>query len=581
MKHRLRVLLVDDDEDEYILTCGMLSDRTIRPRDQEPVRGDQEPVRYDVEWSADYDAALEVLRRQQHDVYLVDYQLGKRTGLDLLREAVSTPGFNRPIILLTGQGSYAVDLEAMRAGATDYLNKGEVTPALLERAIRYALERKRTESELRAAQDELEARVQERTQELAQANQELRTEIIERRRAENALDTERQRLFSLLDQLPAFIYLQSADYSIPFANKQFWQLFGSPRGRPCYSVMCGQDQPCKLCPTFRVFATQQPVEWEWTSPDGRCYQVYDYPFTDVDGSPLVLELGLEITARKRIEAQLEQNNRDLTALSQDLQRALEQEHAARTMLVQAEKFAAMGRMVASVAHELNNPLQIIKNCLFLTQQELSPTAPHQEYLDMAFSETQRLSNLVTQLRELYRPRTPAPRDPVNLLAVLAGVRSLLAPQMDARSVRWEQPPSSPACTVLGIPDQLKQVFLNLCGNAIDAMQPAGGVLAVCIDAGAEPGFARITFRDTGSGIPPENLGKIFEPFFTSKSSGLGLGLPISYEIIERHSGRIRAENGPDGGAVFTVWLPLAGEYAPTGSQPAIPQELPLAERKGG
>jgi PAS domain S-box-containing protein len=131
---QVRVLLVDDDEDDYVLTRDWFSQ----------MQGDP----FKLEWVESYDAALEAIARHQHDVYLFDYRLGERTGLELLREAVAK-GCSTPIILLTGQGDHEVDIEAMKAGAADYLEKSQIGAPLLERSIRYAIERKRTEEALR------------------------------------------------------------------------------------------------------------------------------------------------------------------------------------------------------------------------------------------------------------------------------------------------------------------------------------------------------------------------------------------------------------------------------------------------
>lgn len=719
MEHRLKILLVDDDEDEFALTRALLADRSY-------LADGNLPVRFQLEWVATYPAALEAFQKNQFDVYLVDYRLGERDGLDLLRAAKAC-GCTAPVILLTGKGSYAIDVEAMQVGAHDYLVKGELTAPLLERTIRYAMERKRAEDSLLKSHEELELRVRERTLDLARTNQELREEIAERQRVEAALQAERQRLFSLLDELPAFVYLQAPDYSIRFANCHFQEQFGQPQGRCCYDVIRKQQEPCAECPTFQVFKTKAPVEWEWRLADGRSFQVYDYPFTDVDGAPLVLELGIDITRRKQVEAQLEANNRALLELSlaernqrqfsdglvqataalnsslnldevldrileqiqrvipcqaaaillvdgqrvqvarhrgfeglipkwdlldltfaleaipflktmsvscepllvpdphtaplgfsvpgfewvrsyaaaplqsdaqlvgflnvlsdrpgffseetvvrlsafaahavaaiqnarlyKELQSALEQEQAVRARLVQAEKLAGMGRMVASVAHELNNPLQTIKNCLYLIQQELQPEDALHDYLEMAFSETQRLSQLVTQLRELHRPHNLLPMQPIALLDILAEVRLLLEPQLKGAGVGWQQPARPRNSLVCGVPDQLKQVFLNISTNAIEAMQPGGGTLAIRLVWNAAAGEVGVIFQDSGPGISKENQAKIFEPFITTKPVGLGLGLPICNEIIERHSGRISVDSQPGRGTAFTVWLPVVG-----------------------
>jgi PAS domain S-box-containing protein len=131
-------------------------------------------------------------------------------------------------------------------------------------------------------------------------------DITERKQAEEAVHSERQRFFALLEKLPAFVYLQAPDHSIRFANRYYRKQFGDTEGVPCYKSLWGRDEPCEVCPTFKVFDTGQPQIWEWDqAPDGRCYEIYDYPFTDIDGTKLVLEMGTDITERKRAYEQIE------------------------------------------------------------------------------------------------------------------------------------------------------------------------------------------------------------------------------------------------------------------------------------
>lgn len=136
------------------------------------------------------------------------------------------------------------------------------------------------------------------------AVQAIARDITQRKRVEEALEAERRRLFSLLDGLPALVYLQAPDYSIRFSNLYFWERFGKPGKKPCYEVFHGREEPCKECPTFRIFDTKSPREWEGIEPDGRTYQFNTYPFSDIDGSPLALVLGIDITDRKQAEAAL-------------------------------------------------------------------------------------------------------------------------------------------------------------------------------------------------------------------------------------------------------------------------------------
>ena|GEM_PF-6727925 len=165
MKSSVRVLLVDDDEEEFAMVRDML--RRVPP---EALR-----YQYELEWAGTYQEGLEALDRHSHDLYIFDYHLGEKTGLDLLKYA-SVAAHQAPIIILTGQSSYDIDLTAMQYGAADYLIKDQMTPFALERSMRYALERAQTLSEL-------ERLVEERTQDLEQANQVLLTEINRRREA--------------------------------------------------------------------------------------------------------------------------------------------------------------------------------------------------------------------------------------------------------------------------------------------------------------------------------------------------------------------------------------------------------------
>ena len=154
----IRVLMVDDDEDEFVIVSRHLKKATA--------------ASYTVDWVDSFDRAMESVAQAAHDIYLLDYNLGERTGIDLLR-TMREAGSTRPVILLTGQGNIDVDVLAMEMGAFDYLEKGAVAPALLERALRYALENPRVREELRVANEALEQRVEERTAELNRSNTQL------------------------------------------------------------------------------------------------------------------------------------------------------------------------------------------------------------------------------------------------------------------------------------------------------------------------------------------------------------------------------------------------------------------------
>ncbi|MEA4908010.1 MAG: response regulator [Chloroflexi bacterium] len=174
-----KILLVEDDEDDLLLTRSLLKN--------------EGRAQFELDWTPDYDIALERIRGEAPDVVLVDYRLGMKNGLELIREAIEQ-GYRGAAILLTGHGDYELDIEAMHAGAVDYLVKSEVTARLLERTIRYAVERTQTEEILRRAKQELELRVQERTRAFLKAIEELQNEITERKRVEAELAEVQRRL---------------------------------------------------------------------------------------------------------------------------------------------------------------------------------------------------------------------------------------------------------------------------------------------------------------------------------------------------------------------------------------------------
>lgn len=242
-------------------------------------------------------------------------------------------------------------------------------------------------------------------------------------------------------------------------------------------------------------------------------------------------------------------------LYNELRSVLQTEQSTRAQLVQAQKLSAMGRMVASVAHELNNPLQTIKNCLFLTQYDIPEDAEGQAYIDMALSETKRLSNLVMQLREVYRPGGGGPRKPLSLPQLVNEVYVVLKPHLQEHHVTWNQLAYAEDIIVTADSNQMKQVLLNICLNAIEAMQPDGGTLTIDTYENPETSEIALSIEDNGPGIPPDQVSHLFEPFFTTKETGTGLGLAICYDIIQSHGGRIDVKSIVNQGAKFTVYLP--------------------------
>jgi two-component system NtrC family sensor kinase len=244
-------------------------------------------------------------------------------------------------------------------------------------------------------------------------------------------------------------------------------------------------------------------------------------------------------------------------LLDELKKALETEQGMRNQLVQADKLAALGKMVSVIAHEINNPIQTIKNTFYLLDDQIIPGSPAAESLKMASTEAKRISDLVAQLRGTYATGSRA-ITLVNVLELLLEVHDLLLPQLKQNNVEWCEEDGLQPYIVLAVRNNLKQVFINLCLNAMEAMEADhGGKITVNLRPSEDGQRVGIDFHNTGPLISDQALPHIFDPFFTTKRNGTGLGLSISYDIIRQHQGEILVESALGKGVTFTVWLPLA------------------------
>jgi signal transduction histidine kinase len=227
-------------------------------------------------------------------------------------------------------------------------------------------------------------------------------------------------------------------------------------------------------------------------------------------------------------------------------------------LLQSAKLAATGKLAASIAHEINNPLQSVQSCIYLVNDGVPPDGPSRQYLDIAREELDRIAKIVQRLADFYRPSQDSLR-PTELNALLDTVLVLMGKRLQQGKVRVTKSLASELPLVAMSADQMKQVFVNLVLNALEAM-PDGGELHVTTRAVRKPHSisVEIGFRDSGTGISPDGLDRIFDPFYSTKAKGTGLGLSISHDIVERHAGSIRVESSAGRGSVFTVSLPVAG-----------------------
>lgn len=223
-------------------------------------------------------------------------------------------------------------------------------------------------------------------------------------------------------------------------------------------------------------------------------------------------------------------------------------------LIRSEKLAALGQLSASLAHEINNPLGIIKNYLLIATNSLSEGDPNRENLNAVKGEVDRIARIVKSLLEFSRPER-SKMEVLDLASILERTISLIDKEFLSRNIKIETELTKNLPPVLGSEDQLRQVFLNLLVNAKDSM-PGGGEIRIAVQDSGQG--VQVEFSDTGCGIPEENAARVFEPFFTTKENGkgTGLGLWICSGIMERHGGDIQLTK-KEKGTSFILNLPRA------------------------
>jgi signal transduction histidine kinase len=236
-----------------------------------------------------------------------------------------------------------------------------------------------------------------------------------------------------------------------------------------------------------------------------------------------------------------------------IERRQKEQLTLEAQLNQTERLATLGEMTAGVAHEIRNPLGIISSTAELLRQRLDRYEPQDRLAQIIVEEANRLNEKVTEFLDFARPRVPNLQT-CDLEKVLDRSLEFLQPEIDRLHIAVERRYAGDGQPQVADPDLLHQAFLNILLNAIQAM-PHGGSLKVSTNSGATGQGSQVSIEDSGDGIDPETVKKVFNPFFTTKEKGSGLGLPIVKSIVESHRGAIRIESQPGKGTAVTIELP--------------------------
>ncbi|MBW2566210.1 MAG: PAS domain S-box protein [Deltaproteobacteria bacterium] len=539
---RLRILLVEDDEHDRLAFHRTLEKSSVACEITDCILAEE--------------ALLQVLADASlFDVVVIDHKLPGMSGLDLCKELLSkkTP---LPLVLMTGRGSQELAIEALKAGVDDYIVKEhaqgylDLLPVVLPEIVRKhgdRVARERAEEALRKAYDELEQRVQERTAQAARATEQLKRELTERKRAQEALRESEEKYSTVAESSLTGIYIDQ-DGKIVFANKTFAEIYGYSR-----QELVGMESFELVHPDDRVWTDEMrkkrlkgeeassEYQARGLTKDGKTkWIVRRNTRIDYGGKPAILGNIVDVTESRAKEAQL----------------------------IQASKMSTLGEMATGVAHELNQPLSSIQlgADFFGNMAKQGRQIPPEELAYVSEQMTQQVARavkIINHMRQFGR-KAEIQREKVDINQPLRGVFALLGEQLRVRGIKVKLNLEDDLPPVLADSNRLEQVFIDLVVNARDAMgderaRSDGETTenTLTVTTFQEHGKVAVTIADTGPGVPDGLKEKIFEPFFTSKEvgKGTGLGLSISYGIINDYDGTIELASDVEKGAAFKITFP--------------------------
>jgi PAS domain S-box-containing protein len=480
-KTPIRILIIDDDEDDFFITSEYI--RSITGGE------------FRVDWCYDYHEALRHICESKYDIYFIDYRLGPKTGLELLRDAMRN-NCEEPIIMFTGKGNQVIDRESMQAGAFDYLVKLELSSEKLERSIRYALER--------AA-------------------------------SIKALKNNERKFRSIFEKSKDSVFLADEDLVFRDVNFATSELFEYEKEEllqlSLYKLLENRHDRVLLEQELAANGEVEDKELEFLTKNA-------------ERKTCILSLSKELNTDN--EHYVQGILHDITALKK-----------AEKANWQAEKLKAAGRLVRILAHEVRNPL----NNISLSLEQLSSEIEGEEAkirVEIIERNAKRINDLISELLNSSNPSDLALKKQIlqTILdeSILAALDRITLKKIKLK-VSYPQEPAY----VMADPDKLKIAFLNIIINAIEAMNEETGVLSISIHR--EKGFYSILIGDNGIGISEENLSKLFEPYFTSKKNGLGLGLAATLNILQSHSASVDVQSRTNEGTTFFIRLGMIGSPA--------------------
>jgi len=453
--------------------------------------------KFEMDWESRPEEARKKMVSGAYDIFLIDYRLGSETGLDLIRFSQEN-GVLTPSILLTGQGDLKVDLDATRFGAADYLVKTELNASMLERSIRYTLSQSKI--------------------------------ILE-------LNEKEKRYRSLFERSIDPIFLADQDYKLIDINESFLRffkftrekalslsvqdLFHKPEDYRHFQVTLKSNSQIR---DFEVSLVAQDSEKKTCLVN--CIFIQDM------GSSFCCYQGIihDQTMRKKAE---------------------------KDMLI-AERLSMTGKIARTIAHEVRNPLTNLNLALDQLKDEIQveENSSVQIYCDIIERNANRIEQLIGEMLSSSKPRD-LNLELVPVSEVLDETLTLTIDRLNLNRMKLEKNYASDLPRILVDKEKIKIALLNIIINATEAMEAEKGILRIATDL--KDGLLSISISDNGKGIPPEEIEKLFDPFYTGKQGGMGLGLTSTKNILDSHTAAVEVTSVPQQGTTFTINFKMPGD----------------------
>jgi PAS domain S-box-containing protein len=478
-KPPIRILIVDDDEDDFFIISKYI--KKIEGRE------------FIIDWCNQYNDARRLICEGNYELYFIDYLLNAHTGLELIQESIKN-GCEEPFVLLTGNGSRAIDMQAMESGAVDYLVKGELGTEKLERCIRYAMERSAYIKALKSSESKFRS-------------------IFER--SKDTVFTATELLF--------FTEVNDASYNLLGYKRE--ELIA----KNLFELLANKDDIAvikELLATKEEVSDKELVLLTKNREQKSCMLSLSIE-KNIKGEPYIQGIIYDITLLKKAE---------------------------RTTLM-LEKINVTSRLVRMMAHEVRNPL----NNIMLSAEQLELTDTNEESkmcLDIINRNSKRIEHIIAELLNSSRPSQVSVQKK-SLQAIIDESLESAVDRITLRRIHLKRDYIESPAWIMADNEKLKIAFLNIIINAVEAMPEEEGELLVAVEH--QHAQYVVSIQDNGCGISEENLSHLFEPYFTSKQNGMGLGLSSALNILKSHNASFDVQSKLNTGTVFKLFFDKAPE----------------------